>query len=214
MLARRRHILARDGACDVHGGALAGRRKRSCPQTVNGTVNQYGIDYITINCAGDHTLHFSGSTGADLLPVNAYSGNYAFWSNKGDESDMTLTREFDFTNVSEPITLSYAMWYDLETDYDYLFLEASTDGKSWEILNTPSGTDQDPSGNSFGWGYSGQTNDWKLEDVDLSKFAGKKVSSIRCFDHGVESCSCTSGGCIFITPKYISTVVEFNDNRF
>ena len=149
----------------------------SCPATTNGSVNQYGIDYYSTNCTGDHTLHFSGSTIAGLLPADAHSGKYAFWSNKGDESDMSLTREFDFTNVSEPITLSFAMWYDLETDYDYLFLEASTDGNTWEILTTPSGTpeEDDPSGNSYGWGYNGQTNDWKNEDVDLSKFAGQKV---------------------------------------
>jgi len=147
----------------------------NCPTSTSGSVNQYGIDYYTIKCSGDYTLHFSGSTVARLLPMDAHSGKYSFWSNKGDESDMTLTREFDFTNVSSPIALSYSMWYDLETDYDYLFLEASTDGKSWQILNTPSGTGDDPSGNSYGWGYNGQTNDWKQESVDLSQFAGQKV---------------------------------------
>jgi immune inhibitor A len=147
----------------------------SCPQSSGGSVNQYGIDYYTISCSGDYTLHFNGSTVVGLLPVDANSGKYAFWSNKGDESDMTLTREFDFTNVSAPITLSFSMWYDLETDYDYIFLEASTDGETWEILTTPSGTGEDPSGNSYGWGYNGQTNDWKNEDVDLSQFAGQKV---------------------------------------
>ena len=147
----------------------------NCPQSLGGSVNQYGIDYFSINCAGDHTLNFSGSTVVGLLPADANSGKYAFWSNKGDESNMTLTREFDFTNVSEPITLSFSMWYDLETDYDYVFLEVSTDGETWEILTTPSGTAEDPSGNSYGWGYNGQTNDWKSEDVDLSQFAGQKV---------------------------------------
>jgi immune inhibitor A len=147
----------------------------NCPQSLNGSVNQYGIDYYTINCEGDHTIHFNGSTIIGLLPVDANSGKYAFWSNRGDESDMTLTREFDLTSVSGPVNMSFAMWYDLETDYDYVFLEASTDGKTWEILTTPSGTGDDPSGNSYGWGYNGQTNDWKNEEVDLSKFAGKKV---------------------------------------
>ena len=147
----------------------------SCPQSTGGSVNQYGIDYYTINCAGDYTLHFTGSTIIGLLPVDAHSGNYSFWSNRGDESDMTLTREFDFTNVSGPINMSFAMWYDLETDYDYVFLETSTDGATWQILTTPSGTDKDPSGNSYGWGYNGQTNDWKTEEIDLSQFAGQKV---------------------------------------
>jgi len=71
--------------------------------------------------------------------------------------------------------MSFAMWYDLETDYDYVFLEASTDGETWEILTTPSGTGEDPSGNSYGWGYNGQTNDWVTEEIDLSQFAGQKV---------------------------------------
>lgn len=147
----------------------------NCPGASSGSVNQYGIDYYTINCTGDYTLQFTGSTIIGVLPVDANSGRYAFWSNKGDESDMTLTHEFDFTNVSAPITFSFSMWYDLETDYDYLFLEASADGETWEILTTPSGTAEDPSGNSYGWGYNGQTNDWMTEEVDLSEFAGRKV---------------------------------------
>jgi hypothetical protein len=98
-----------------------------------------------------------------------------FWSNRGDESDMTLTREFDFTDVSGPITLSFALWHDLEEDYDYAYLETSTDGKTWEILTTPSGTPDDPTGQSYGWAYNGQTNGWITEDVDLSQFAGQTV---------------------------------------
>jgi len=147
----------------------------NCPQSLGGTVNQYGMDYYSIKCAGDYTLKFTGSTVVGLLPTSPHSGEYVFWSNRGDESDMTLTREFDFTNVSAPINLSFAMWHDLETDYDYTFLEASTDGQTWEILTTPSGTAEDPSGNSYGWGWNGQTNDWKTEEVDLSQFAGQKV---------------------------------------
>jgi immune inhibitor A len=147
----------------------------SCPETVDGTVNQYGMDYYTIDCAGDYMLTFTGSTVVGLLPTSPHSGDYVFWSNRGDESDMTLTREFDFTGVSAPINLSFAMWHDLETDYDYVFLEASTDGENWEILTTPSGTDEDPSGNSYGWGWNGQTNNWVTEEVDLSQYAGQKV---------------------------------------
>jgi immune inhibitor A len=147
----------------------------SCPQSFGGSVNQYGMDYYTIDCAGDYTLQFNGSTVVGLLPTSANSGEHTFWSNRGDESDMTLTRSFDFTNVSAPISMSFSMWYDLETDYDYVFLEASTDGEIWEILTTPSGTDKDPSGNSYGWGYNGQTNGWVTEEIDLSQFAGQEV---------------------------------------
>ena len=147
-----------------------------CPQpALDRTVSQYGIDYINISCTGDYTLHFSGTTSIGLLPSEAHSGQYAFWSNKGDTSDMTLTREFDLTGVTGNVDISYWTWYDIEEDWDYLYLEASTDGKTWEILKTPSGTDYNPSGNSYGWGYTGATGNWTQEIVDLSKFAGQKV---------------------------------------
>jgi immune inhibitor A len=148
----------------------------TCPAGAAGrTVKQYGVDYIQINCSGDYTLHFEGSTIARLLPEDAYSGSYAIWSNKGDESDMTLTREFDFTGVSGPITFSFRTWYDLEEDYDYLYFEVSEDGEVWEIITTPSGTDEDPSGNSYGWAYNGVTSGWIQEEIDLSEYAGKNI---------------------------------------
>jgi hypothetical protein len=86
-----------------------------------------------------------------------------------------LTREFDFTEVSGPIELSYRIWYDIEEDWDYVYVEVSENGETWEILTTPSGTGTDPSGNSYGWGYTGVTSDWVEEEVDLSAYAGKKI---------------------------------------
>ncbi len=148
----------------------------NCPDNFSGNVHQYGVDYIHIRCNGQYTLHFEGETLVKLLPIDPYAGKYAFWSNKGDESDMTLTREFDFSGVSGPINLQYQMWHDLEKDYDYVFVEASSDGgKTWDILTTPSCTTTNPSGNSYGCGYNDATNGWKEETVDLSAYAGKKV---------------------------------------
>ena len=148
----------------------------TCPQSaLSRDVHQYGVDYIAINCAGDYKIEFTGSTAVGLLPVEPYSGKYAVWSNRGDESDMTLTREFDFTKASGEVKLNFRIWYDIEEDWDYLYVEASEDGKSWQILKTPSGTDKNPSGNSYGRGYTGKTNSWVEESVDLSQFAGKKA---------------------------------------
>ena len=165
----------------LYPGALrasATERLSVCPQLEEPairTVHQYGVDYLEVDCAGDFVLTFTGSTSTGLLPAAAFSGEYAFWSNKGDESDMTLTREFDFTDVAGPIELQFRTWYDLEVDYDYLYLEASPDGETWTILTTPSGTPEDPSGNSYGWGYNGVTNAWIEETVDISQYAGQKV---------------------------------------
>jgi hypothetical protein len=142
-------------------------------------VHQYGADYIRITCDGDYTLNFEGSLLTSLLPEGAYSGDYAFWSNKGDSSDMTLTQAFDFTDVSGPLSLDFQTWYDIEDGWDYIYLTASTDGgDTWEIVRTPSGTDEDPSGNSYGWGWnalSGGGPQWIEENVDISQFAGEEV---------------------------------------
>jgi hypothetical protein len=139
------------------------------------TVKQYGVDYIEIDCQAKVTLNFEKAAEVTVFPEQAYSGNLAFWSNKGDESNMSLTQEFDFSMVSAPIKMSYWTWYDLEKDYDYLYVEASVDGEKWEILKTPSGTLENPSGNSYGWGYNGVSDGWIEEWVDLSAYAGKKV---------------------------------------
>jgi len=139
------------------------------------SVSQYGADYIGIDCDGIYTINFQGTYEVGVLPQDPHSGDYAFWSNKGDESDMTLTQTFDFTNVTGDIEMSYFTWYDIEEDYDYLYLVASENGEDWQIIDTPSCTTEDPSGNSFGCGYNATTSRWIEESVDLSQFAGKEV---------------------------------------
>lgn len=144
-------------------------------------VAQYGIDLIHIDCQGEFELRFSGQSVARVVSADPRTGSFAFWSNKGDESDMTLTRTFDFGNVSGEILFEYWTWYHIEEAYDYLYLEASVDGgQTWNILTTPSGTSEDPSGNSYGWAYNGKSGNgespvWIHEVVDLSAFAGAKV---------------------------------------
>jgi len=144
-------------------------------------VSQYGIDYIRVDCAGEYTLLFDGASEVQVLPAEPLSGEYAFWSNRGDESDMTLTRSFDLQEVSGPIELRYWTWYDIEEGWDYLYLEISADGgETWQILETPSGTAEDSSGNSYGWGYTGYSGGgsqpaWIQEKVDLSAFAGQEI---------------------------------------
>jgi immune inhibitor A len=155
-------------------------RLSNYPTTRQATVHQYAADYIELT--GDRPLRFSftGSTQVGLMDTQAHSGKYLWWSNRGDDSDMTLTREFDLTGAQKA-TLEYWCWYDIEEDWDYAYVEVSTDGgKTWEILTTPSGTPENPNGNSFGWGYTGRSGggskaEWIQETVDLTPYAGKRV---------------------------------------
>lgn len=147
-----------------------------CDETLlASSVKQYGTDYYEIYCRDQEVrLHFEGDPTVPVLPEVTGEGKF-MWSNRADTSVTSLSREFDLTNMSGPITLTYQTWYDLELDYDYAYLLASENGRDWKILNTPSCTTLDISGNSYGCGYNGTSQRWLTESVDLSEFAGKKV---------------------------------------
>jgi len=151
-----------------------------CPHQESATVHQFAADYIEIDCSGQVTLSFTGSQQIQVAPTDPHSGRYFFWGNRGDKSDTTLTREFDLSSVTSA-TMKFWTWYAIEADYDYGYVEVSTDGgKTFTILQTESCTDENPSGNSFGCGYTnnsggGDTSEWVEESVDLSPYAGQKV---------------------------------------
>ena len=153
----------------------------TCPLSVrSATVHQFGADYIRISCRGTFTLNFTGSQQVSVMPATPHSGKFAFWSNRGDKSDTTLTREFDLTNVKSATLKYWALW-TIEEDYDYAYVEVSTDGgKTWKIIKTPSMRDTNPTGNNFGSGYTdnsggSKTPVWVEEKIDLTPYVGKKI---------------------------------------
>ncbi len=139
------------------------------------TVHQYAVDYIRISCRGSYTLSFQGVQDTAVVEANPHSGNYYFWSSKGDVADKTLTHSFDFSAVSGPVDITYWTWYDIEKNYDYAYLEASTNGEDWTTVKTPSGTSNNTSGSNYGIGYNGASGGWIEQTVDLSSYAGKIV---------------------------------------
>ena len=155
-------------------------RKSDYPVSGSGTVHQHGTDYVELQGDSPLAFRFTGSTQIGLVDTTAHSGRYFWWSNRGDDSDMMLTRAFDLSDVSEA-TLEFWTWYDTEEDWDYAYVEISTDGgETWEVLTTPSGTGTNPNGNSFGWAYTGRSGggaaaEWIQERVDLSPYAGQEV---------------------------------------
>ncbi len=146
------------------------------------TVHQYGADYIELRGEGDLALTFAGSTEVKLIPNDPHSGKHLWWSNRGDNSNMTLTRAFDLTGLSQA-TLKAWLWYDIEKDWDYAYIEASTDGgQTWDILTGQYTTDSNPNGNSFGQAYTGQSQvaadespGWVEEEIDLTPYVGQEI---------------------------------------
>ena len=135
----------------------------------------YAAQYYLVNRDEPIQVSFNGSTLARLTPADPYAGEYVWYSNRGDESEFTLTRTFDLSDL-DSATLEYQTWYEFENFLDFAYLETSTDGgKTWEILETNYGTDQDPIGRSLGFSYTGSSVDWLPETIDLTPYAGKEI---------------------------------------
>ncbi|MBN1439282.1 MAG: immune inhibitor A [Anaerolineales bacterium] len=152
------------------------RTIKTCPsQKESKKVSQFGFDYYEIRCQDPSTIYFAGQTETVVLSAEARGGKYYAWSNRSDNSDMILTRAFDLP-AGKPATLEFDLWYDIEEDWDYAYLEASTDGgNTWQLLRTEHGTDYNPLGSNYGWGWTGASEGWVEESVDLSAYAGKNV---------------------------------------
>jgi len=138
------------------------------------SVSQYGADYIVLRGAGNFQVDFVGATLVGLAPTSAHAGKYAWWGGRGTNSDTSLTREFDLTGLQKA-TLTFHTWYDIERDFDYAYVEASRDGQRWTTLAGQTTTDYDPNGANYGNGYTGVSDGWIQEKVDLTSYAGHKV---------------------------------------
>ena len=133
------------------GDVAVDHRHGSYPDSRASTVHQYAADYIELwPGRGDLVVEFAGSTQVKLVDNDPHSGRYEWWSNRGDVSNMTLTSEFDLSDL-DAATLQFWTWYEIEDDYDYAYVEVSTDhGQTWHILQGEHTTDSDRYGNSFG----------------------------------------------------------------
>ena len=149
-------------------------------QAHEGDISQYGAEYIRLTGGSPMTLQFQAATTVPLIPTAAREGQYLMWSNRGDVMTTNLVREFDLTRLQKA-TLQFSAWYDIEKDYDYGYVEVSTDGgKTWDTLKTTSSTDSNPVGASYGWAFTGDSvqqdyPQWSEETGDLTPYAGKKV---------------------------------------
>ncbi|MGI8424671.1 MAG: hypothetical protein ACR2NO_11285 [Chloroflexota bacterium] len=144
----------------------------------NAVLRPYAARYVELtpgSARGDLELRFAGGADARLYGAPARSGTHQWWGNAADDSASSLTREFDLTGVSSA-TLRFGAWFDTERDYDYGGVAVSADGGcSWRTLAGRHTTDSNPVGQNLGHGFTGRSEGWLDEEMDLSAYAGQKV---------------------------------------
>ena len=88
------------------------------------------------------------------------TGTMEWWSGRTDGTTTSLTRDIDLTNASTA-SVSAAVAYDIETNYDYLYSQVSTDGgTTWKNVAAP---------------LTGKNLNWATKTVDLSTYKGQKI---------------------------------------
>ena len=156
-------------------------------------IPQYAVEYTELkSISGPFTLSFKGQTTTPLLPVEVGAAG-CWWSNSGDSIDSTLFRRVELP-MGATATLQYEVWFEIEEDWDYIYVEVSVDGgQTWRIIETPATSPENPIGNGFGPGYTGDSGGWLKESVDLSPYAGEDLW-VR-FQYVTEDVVNASGAC-------------------
>lgn len=112
---------------------------------------------------------FFNSTG------RAYEGSYSFYSNSGDGLNQTMTTAYPLY-VSGSETLEFNAWYDIETDWDYAYVEVSTNSETgFAPIEGNITTNYDPYGSNRGHGITGTSGGWVLAQFDLADYAGEYI---------------------------------------
>ncbi|MBT2723564.1 immune inhibitor A domain-containing protein [Bacillus sp. ISL-46] len=114
-------------------------------------------------------------------PVNTpASGSFEFWGGQKDEMDTNMVTDVDLTGKNSA-TLTFDAWYDIEEQWDFAFVQVSTDdGATWNSLgNSNTRSDVVAEGyptilNSMP-GFSGNSNGWQAQSFDLSEYKGQKI---------------------------------------
>lgn len=141
-------------------------------------MRQFGVHYIDLSSLrGETTITFAGDTAVDLIGSAPRSGEQVWYAPGVDDMNAHLTATFDLTGVSQA-TLKYAVWFELEEEYDYAYVSVSADGgQTWDILLPTHYT-----AGEFGPSYNGRSADrsdavdgWLKQSVTLNNYVGQTI---------------------------------------
>ncbi|MBD3257056.1 hypothetical protein GF377_01390 [candidate division GN15 bacterium] len=110
-----------------------------------------------------------------LLTSNrANSAPTSYYSDSGNGLLNRLSTESPY-EVQSGDTLRFWTYYDIESNWDYGYVEVSTDGQAWESIAGSITTDYDPHGANLGNGVTGSSGGWVEAVFDLSAYEGEQI---------------------------------------
>lgn len=147
----------------------------SCGTSELHETAQYGIRIYNSSCGVPFRITVNGNAESPVTALNTPGGTGAWWSGAVNNSMALLSRTFDLTNVSGPVSFEYDITYSIEDGYDYYYL-LLTDAQGQVTRLSPSTvTNTDPAGQNLGSGTTGRSSGTVHESIDLSLWAGEQI---------------------------------------
>ncbi|MCE7005916.1 immune inhibitor A [Kibdelosporangium philippinense] len=104
-----------------------------------------------------------------------FAGTKMYWSGKGDAIDNSMVRDLDLTGKTSA-SLTLKTRYDIEADFDYLYVQASTDGgATWTSLDGTVNGAAFPKDGANAPALTGAQANWVDVNVPLDSLAGKQA---------------------------------------
>lgn len=104
-----------------------------------------------------------------------FAGTKMYWSGKGDDVDNNMVRDLDLTGKTSA-SLALKARYDIEADFDYLYVQASTDGgATWTSLDGTVNGAPFPKDGANAPALTGTQANWADVNVPLNSLAGKQA---------------------------------------
>lgn len=102
-----------------------------------------------------------------------YAGGKYYYSGTNNNLDVAMTQSVTLGSGS---SLAAKVRYNIEQDWDYAYLEVSTDGGAhWTNVHTNLSSATSPNGQNQGEGITGLASDWVDLTADLSAYDGQTV---------------------------------------
>jgi len=140
------------------------------------------VDYTVIEKSGYQVITHTCETDADfeleeflIYSGRPHGGSYSLFSGQSINRRATATLK-ERLNAIPGDTLTFWTWYDIETDWDYAYVEASIDGQGWFTLDGNCSTDYNPNNHNEGHGITGNSGGWLLAKYDISDYIGQEIN--------------------------------------
>jgi hypothetical protein len=135
-------------------------------------LEEYRDYRITTDSAVDLGSWFNnGFTSADSM---SFTPPYSYYAGYGHGLRNYIRTQVPY-RVPPGKNITFYAYYNIEIDYDYAYVEVSTDGINFTPIDGNLSTDENPHNVNRGHGITGSSGTWVQGVYDLSAFTGQDI---------------------------------------